>query len=430
MDAVAAQHPAQLDGPVAAALRELLDATREHDGGAVSDDIAELEAVDPEQLGIALVSIDGRRYAAGDGEAPFTIQSIAKALVFALALEDHGAGGVLEHVGVEPSGEAFDAISLHPESGRPPNPMVNAGALVTTSLIEADHPADRFARIRRCLSAFAGRELGVDEAVYRAQVEGSHRNRGLAHLLRHHGTLRADVEEVIDVYSRQCAITVTAGDLAVIGATLAAHGVNPVTGERVVSAGTARDTLSTMASCGMYDASGRWLFDVGMPAKSGIGGGVLAVSPGGFGVGVFSPRLDEVGNSVRGVAAVRELSRRFDLHLLDRPGQVAPVIGVDERHLTGGGEEVVVLAAQGELEFIEAERLIWAITQAAPARLILDLTAVTQVHAAGGELLDARLRQLVDDGVRVTLVHDAHVHGRLTASDHAASREAAVAALG
>ncbi len=249
--------------------------------------------------------------------------------------------------------------------------------------------------------------------------------------MQHQGALEAGVDEVIDAYSRQCSIIVTATDLATMAATLAGHGVNPVTGERVVSKRSARGTMSAMATCGMYDASGRWLFNVGMPAKSGVGGGVIAVSPGGFGVGVFSPRLDEVGNSVRGVAAVRALSEHFDLHLVDYPGQAAPVLPVSDRHDGPDGAEVVVLAAQGELDFAEGERLIWAIKEVLPcAWLVLDLSEVTQVHTVGGQLLHAQLQQLLDAGVQVALVHNQRLHGKLPATARARSRDAALKTIG
>ena len=417
------------EGPVTVGLRDVLARVADDRSGEPLAKIPELASVDPDQLGVALASIDGHVYAAGDADVAFTIQSISKAFVFALALEELGTDAVLEHVGVEPSGEAFDAISLHPETGYPANPMINAGALVVTSLIDADHPADRFAQIRQRLSGFAGRELEVDEAVYRSELAAASRNRGLAHLMKHAGALQASVDDVIEAYSRQCSILVTARDLAMMAATLAAHGVNPVTGERVVSAQTARGTMSAMATCGMYDASGRWLFRVGMPAKSGVGGGVIAVSAGGFGVGVFSPRLDPLGNSVRGVAAVRALSEYFELHLLDQPAQTAPVVSYDERHQLPGGDELVVLAAQGELSFVESERLSWTIRAAKPRALVLDLSEVTQVHTVAGRLLEILLDALVTRGVTVTLIHTERIHGKLACTGRASSREAAVAAL-
>lgn len=287
--------------------------------GAVADYIPELARADPERLGIALAGMDGGRYEVGDAGVAFTIQSVSKPFVHALALADRGLAGVLDAVGSEPSGRAFNAMGVEPGTGRPANPMINAGAIATTALVRAGSQVERFERIRAWLSAFAGRELGVDEAVYRSEAETGDRNRALGYLVRAAGYLDGDVLGVVDTYFRQCAVLVTTVDLAVMGATLATGGRNPVTGEQVVTGEVAQHVLSVMATCGMYDYSGRWLLHVGMPAKSGVSGGLVAVSPGRFGVGVFSPRLDDRGNSVRGVAALKLASATLGLHLLHDP---------------------------------------------------------------------------------------------------------------
>jgi glutaminase len=247
------------------------------------------------------------------------------------------------------------------------------------------------------------------------------------------GSLRADVEQTIDVYCRQCSVSVTAGDLAVMAATLANGGVNPVTGVPVIDEAAAVRTLSVMATCGMYDFSGEWLLRVGLPAKSGVAGGLIAASPAEFGIGVFSPRLDERGNTVRGVAVARELSERFDLHLMHHPGRTAPVVYFRSREQTHDGRGIAVLAAQGDLEFAAAERLLWAIEEAiaeaaeGTAALLLDLHRVTRVHHIAERMLDGWLTDIAGRGIAVALVLQEHVDATIAAGTRSASREAALA---
>ncbi len=302
--------------PVTLALETVLRRTAGETSGATADYIPELAAADPEGFGLAAVGVGGRVFSAGDTERAFTIQSISKPFVYALALSELGLDRVHEHVGFEPSGEAFNALSFDP-AGRPSNPMINAGAIVTTALVPGVDAGERFERIRSALGAFAGRDLGVDEAVLASERATGHRNRGLAELTKASGALVGEVDAATDAYFRQCSVRVTVIDVAVMAATLAGGGVNPVTQVRVVDPLVARHTLALMASCGMYDHSGEWGSRVGLPAKSGVSGGIVAASPGRFGLGVFSPRLDAIGNSVRGVAALQLLSEEHGLHLLD-----------------------------------------------------------------------------------------------------------------
>lgn len=290
---------------------ELLDM---HDG-AVADYIPELTRADPSWLGIAMVTVDGHVYQVGDSRQSFTIQSISKAITYGLALEDRGLDQVLSKVGVEPSGEAFNSISLEPGTGRPMNPMINAGAIATTGLIEGKPDTSAMQRILETFGRYTGRPMEIDETVYRSESDTGHRNRAIAHLLLGHGILDRTPEEVVDLYFRQCSILVTARDLAMIGACLANNGVNPVTGVVALQSRYVEKVLSVMSTCGMYDFSGGWIYNVGMPAKSGVGGGIMAVLPGQFGLGVFSPRLDAKGNSVRGIEACKRLSKDFSLHL-------------------------------------------------------------------------------------------------------------------
>ena len=242
--------------PIGTMLEGIRSEFADDDRGDVADYIPQLSTADPSAFGLALVGVAGSVYEAGAARASFTIQSISKPFVYALALADVGVEGVLARVGVEPSGEAFNAISLEPGTGRPANPMVNAGAILTTSLIHGASPAERFERIRDVLSRCAGRELDVDEQVYGSESRTGDRNRALAYLMHHAGSLTTDVEEAVDVYFRQCAVLVNAVDLAVMAATLANGGVNPRTGEAVVDAHHTEQVLTVMATCGMYDFSG------------------------------------------------------------------------------------------------------------------------------------------------------------------------------
>jgi glutaminase len=392
--------------------------------GSVADYIPELSRANPNVCAVALVSLEGHPYQAGDADQPFTMQSISKPFVYALALADHGLEGVASRVGAEPSGEAFNAISLEPGTGRPANPMINAGAMIATSLVRAATPAERFARIQQCLSAFAGRSLSVDEAVFASEMDTGDRNRALAYLMRSAGSLHGSVDECVEVYFRQCAVTSTTRDLAVMAATLANGGVNPLTGVRVVEDRIAGHVLSVMATCGMYDFSGEWLLRVGLPAKSGVSGGIIACSPGQFGIGVFSPRLDGHGNSVRGTEVLRELSSRFDLHLMHHSGRSGPAV-----YLSTIRDRIAIVAAQGDLEFAAAESLLFSIEHtlapSVPAWLVLDLQRVTRLHPAAAHMLDAHLTHLVAQAVVVALVQpDDHV--LLPAANEFATRDEAI----
>ncbi|MCC2032095.1 glutaminase A [Microbacterium allomyrinae] len=338
--------------PITALLDDLLAEVRPLTSGAPATYIPELATADPDRLAFAVVGPRGRVRDVGDTDHEFTIQSISKPFVLALALSERGRDAVLAKVGAEPSGEPFNAISLEKHTGRPANPMVNAGAIATTALVEGAGIDDRMTRIVETLSAFAGRSLWVDEDVYASESATGDRNRALAHLLRSHGVIEGSVDIAVETYFRQCSLLVTVRDLAVMASTLAFGGVNPVTGHRVVAETVARDVLSIMASCGMYDFSGEWLLRVGLPAKSGVSGGLLAVAPSQFGVAAFSPRLDAHGNSVRGIAAVETLSERFGMHLLEPHESVSvPALTVEE---TDSGR---VVRLSGELGFAGTERI-------------------------------------------------------------------------
>ncbi|OYC95501.1 glutaminase A [Microbacterium sp. Yaish 1] len=282
--------------------------------GERSTSIPELAQADPDLCAIALALPDGSVRSSPDGTVPFSIQSAVKPFLFALALADTD-GAALDRVGIEPTGEAFDAIKLESGTGRPPNPMVNAGAILTCALVDGDDPDGRTARIIGGLSAFAGRRLEVDDGVAHSEHLLGDRNHALAHLMRDEGTLAITADDAVAVYARACAAVVDAETLAVMGATLALGGVNPVTGERVVSSRIARDVVAVMATCGVYDGSGRWMRAVGVPAKSSVSGAIVLAAPGTLGAAIVSPPLDEHGTSVRGRIGAEALSADLGLHV-------------------------------------------------------------------------------------------------------------------
>jgi len=391
------------------------------DDGEPADYIPQLALADRASFGLALASMDGHRYQEGAVGERFTIQSVSKPFVYALVVAELGFEAVSRRVGVEPSGEAFNAISLEPGTGRPANPMINAGAIATTGLLPARSADDRFDRILRGLGRFAGRQLDVDEQVYASESATGSRNRALAYLLSAAGSLAGDPMTVVETYFRQCSVLVDTGDLAVMAATLANGGVNPVSGESVIPRDVAVQVMAVMATCGMYDASGAWMVDVGLPAKSGVSGCLIAVSPGRFGVATYSPPLDSAGNSVRGVAALREMSQRFGLHALQPPMLGAASVTVattlhDHDHGTGpAAGRITLVAAQGILDFTATERMLHSVrgvVPPAPGRLILDLAAVTRIEPVAAVMIDSMARALAEDAVQVAVVASASVDQR------------------
>ncbi|MCO5168195.1 MAG: glutaminase A [Planctomycetes bacterium] len=303
-----------------AALQPLLEALHERHrdlaDGRLADYIPELARADPSWFGVAVATVDGRVLAVGDHARPFTIQSISKVLAHGLALEDHGRDEVLARVGVEPTGDPFDSIiRVDRATKRPHNPMVNAGAIAVASLIRGGDPTTRLNRVLAMFGRYVGHEVLVDMPVFLSERSTAHRNRAIAHLMRNFAMIEANVEETLDLYLQLCSARVTCRDLAVIGATLAGGGICPLTGERAIEAGYIRDLLSVMFTCGLYDAAGRWAYSVGLPAKSGVSGGLLAVVPGQLGIAVYSPPVDARGNSVRGVRVCEDLSRQLGLHV-------------------------------------------------------------------------------------------------------------------
>ena len=298
-------------------------------GGKVADYIPALAKASPDAFGVCVVGVRGRVFAIGDAEQEFTIQSISKLFVFALVCDSLGPAEARRKLGVNSTGLPFDSVmGIELNEDRTMNPMVNAGALATTSLVPGGSPEQKFAHIADALSRFAGRSLTVDEEVYESEAATNDRNRGIAHLLSGYGRLYCDPDVATDIYTRQCSLRVSARDLAVMGATLADGGVNPLTSERVIAAETCRRVLPVLATAGLYERSGDWLFDVGLPGKSGVSGGLVTVSPGKGGVGTYSPPLDEAGNSVRGQHMTTYLSERLGLNLFaSTPIPGGPVAG-------------------------------------------------------------------------------------------------------
>ncbi|WP_440072496.1 glutaminase A [Streptosporangium sp. OZ121] len=338
----------------------IYESLRRVDAGHVADYIPQLGRVDPENFGIALCTTDGQRFAVGDADTMFCVQSVCKPINYCLTLEEHGADVVHRHVGREPSGRGFNELTLNSD-GLPHNPMINSGAIMSCSLIRPKHDtADRFEYVAETWRRLAGGgTVGFNNAVYLSERRTADRNFALGYFMREHGSFPegTDLVETLEFYFQCCSIEVDARSLSVVAAALANGGVNPLTGERVFSADTVRKCLSLMSSCGMYDYSGEFAFTIGLPAKSGVSGGLMIVVPGVMGICVWSPRLDALGNSVRGVAFCKELVGRFNFHVYDSfaageiSGKRDPRRGKNEEEITST-MRLLWAASQGDLDDI------------------------------------------------------------------------------
>ncbi len=311
---------------VQALVEEAYERHRGGTGGEVSQVYPALARVPPDLFGISVVGVTGRVFSIGDAEVEFTIMSVAKPFVFALICDVLGPEAVRDRIGVNATGLSFNSLTAVEQStdGRT-NPMVNSGAIAATSLVPGGGLEERWGFLRDGLSRFAGRELDLDDEVYASASASNYRNRAIARLLQDRARIDGDPLDALDLYTRQSSLRVTATDIAVMGATLADGGVNPVTGARAVSSVSGRNALVVMTTSGLYETSGDWLYDVGLPGKSGIGGGIVTISPGKGGLGTFAPPLDAAGNSVRGQLVARDLSRSLGLDLFvseprDEPG--------------------------------------------------------------------------------------------------------------
>ncbi|HYN77418.1 MAG TPA: glutaminase A [Lamprocystis sp. (in: g-proteobacteria)] len=429
---------ALVDSPIQKYLEALHGRVAALREGDLASYIPELTSADPEWFGIAIATVDGHVYQVGDSRQAFTIQSISKPFVYGLALADLGVERVLAKVGVEPSGEAFNSISLEPGTGRPLNPMINAGAIATTCMITGDSPQQREQRILEMFARYTGHPMVVDDRVYASEARTGHRNRALAHLMRNFDVIETDPEPGLDLYFRQCSVLVNCRDLALMGACLANNGVNPVTGVRALPEAQVARVLSVMSSCGMYDYSGGWIYSVGMPAKSGVGGGIVAVLPGQVGIAVFSPLLDARGNSCRGIRVCEEISRDFDLHLFHasrstsaaiiRARYDARLVGSQRRRrlaerdlLAQHGARVRVYELQGELTIGATESLIHEVLNelAGVEVLILDLARVVNVDQAAARMLTDLARDLTSGGCTVLIPGAANKHAFMRLVAHA-----------
>ncbi|MUK03460.1 glutaminase A [Vibrio cholerae] len=394
-----------MESPIESYLRTIHREISDLKDGKPYSTIPAMANVDPDNFGICLTTVDGYMYEVGDTREEFSIQSISKPFTYGLALADLGMDAVDAKVDVEPSGDSFNEISLAAGTGKPSNAMINAGALTATSLVRSLGGNSRFKRIVNLYSQFAGRQLGVDEQIFRSELEHGHRNRALAYLLRSFDIIEDDPTPVIEDYFRQCSVMVTCMDLSVMAATLANSGRNPITGVEALDLLAVERVLSVMTTCGMYDDAGSWISTVGMPAKSGVGGGTIAVLPGQVGLAVYSPPLDEHGSSVRGVATSQRLSRDMELHFVraaragrsairatyDITASPSGIRRADEAMdvLRDHGHRARVIELNGDLLFAGTESMVRALSSLDDDVdfVILDLRRVDEVADVSLRLL-------------------------------------------
>lgn len=401
------------------ALHEQLQANTE---GTPYQGIPATAVADPQKFGICLATVDGVVYEAGDTDELFSIQSISKPFTYALALEDLGSEAVGQKIDVEPSGDAFNEISLQRGTGRPDNPMINAGAIAAVSLIKSRGPRSRFSRIQDFYSSFAGRDLELSSSVFNGERMTGFRNRALAQLLRSFEIIEDDPDGVVDDYFRQCSIMVNARDLALMAATMANGGVHPREHNQVVEPETVQNVLSVMTTCGMYDDAGSWTTSVGLPAKSGVGGGIIAVLPGQLGIAIYSPPLDAHGSSVRGVETCTRLAQDMGLHFMrsGRPGRssirshytlrdsfsgvrrTTESVEILEAH----ADKCVILELGGDLLFAETETVVRTITdeQENMELLILDLRKVDDFGPVALRMMTQLLSNFEAEGKSICLI--------------------------
>ncbi|WP_345894737.1 glutaminase A [Natroniella sulfidigena] len=284
--------------------------------GELPNYIPTLAKADPKAVGISMVDVEGDFYSAGDFETNFTIQSVSKPLVLILAILDNGTELVFDKVGVEPTGDPFNSIIKLTGFAKPYNPMINAGAIAVTSMIKGKDNEEKFDRILKFFRRLAKNdELELDQETYLSEKDTGDRNRSLAYYMRDQDIIEGDIEEIVDLYFKQCSIKVNCIDLANMAVILANQGIDPVTEERIIPKKIARIVRTLMATCGMYDKSGSFAIEVGLAAKSGVGGGIMAEVPERFGIGVYGPTLDDKGNSIVGMRVLKELSEKLNLSI-------------------------------------------------------------------------------------------------------------------
>ena len=304
-----------------AAVDSAYNAYRDLDDGELAQYIPALAAAEPDRFGIVVMTVEGEIIARGDSGVPFPIMSAAKPFTAALVMQQRGPQAVVDQLGVEPTGDPFNALTgIIRKRNEPLNPLVNAGAITAVSLIEVDEPQQRWPLLLDYYSRFAGEPLQLQDDVYRSVSGSNYRNRALVNLLQQEGWLEAGAASTLDIYNKQSCVAVTAQQLAVMGTTLANAGVNPLTGETVLDTLLVEHLLALMTLNGFYDESGWWAFTAGLPAKSGVGGGIVAVVPGKLAIATYSPRLSPAGNSVRGMLAIQAIARDLGLSLFN-PGR-------------------------------------------------------------------------------------------------------------
>ncbi|HBE92856.1 MAG TPA: glutaminase A [Gammaproteobacteria bacterium] len=403
-----------IDSPILDYLLDLRNRFSGLDSGEVADYIPELAKGRSDSFGISVATTEGDVYEVGDSRQEFTIQSISKPFVYGLALEDNGRTDILKKIGVEPTGDAFNSISLDPETGQPANPMINAGAIASAGQVMGHGFDKKINRIMDMMSAYAGRPLKIDEGVYQSESETGHRNRAIGYMLRNFNILEEDPTDTLELYFRQCSVSVNCHDLAIMGATLANAGINPLTQERAIRGEYVENVLSVMGSCGMYDYAGEWIYKVGMPAKSGVAGGIVAVLPGKLGIGVFSPPLDKRGNSVRGIEVCNRISMDFNLHMFNvvQPGKSVIRRSYDgsrmtskhmrcaseRRRLRDAAHRICVLEVQGDLNFSTTEVVMNAIVSKSQGAdyFVVDLKRVLTLDQSTCRLFCQLLLKLAD----------------------------------
>lgn len=276
--------------------------------GKTASYIPELDKADPTKFAIAVVTAEGSIYSAGDIDQLFTLQSVSKPFIYGLALETHGREVLRKKVGMEPTGDAFNSIiELEEQTHRPYNPMINSGAIAVSSLIKDDQ------RVLDLIASYTGHTHTIDQDVFNSEKLTAHRNRAIANLLLHFNIIDQDIEHTLDLYFKQCSVLTNTVDLALMAATLANRGVQPITHKKILSPEHTKDMLSLMFTCGMYDTAGEWAYTVGLPAKSGVSGGLIAVVPGVMGIAVYSPLIDQHGHSVRALKVFNDLAQIYQL---------------------------------------------------------------------------------------------------------------------
>ncbi|GAB3266695.1 glutaminase A [Arthrobacter pigmenti] len=412
-----------MESPIESYLRALHADIRELKDGTPYSAVPAMADIDPGNFGICLATVDGYIYEVGDTRKKFTLQSISKPFTYALALEDLGPEAVDRKVDVEPSGNSFTEISLAEGTGRPANAMINAGALAATGLIKGSGGRTAIKRIVNTYSDFAGRDLASSERIFQAELRNSDRNHALAYLLSSFDIIEDDPTTVLENYLRQCSVQITCRDLSIMAATLANAGHNPLTDKQVVEIGTVERVLSVMMTSGMYDDAGAWVSNVGMPAKSGVGGGTLAVLPGQVGLAVFSPPLDEHGASVRGLATCQQLSTDMEMHFVRsaRAGRSAIRSSYDIVEAPSGirrneeaaatlsehGHRARVIELNGDLLFAGTESMVREISALADdvELVILDLRRVDEVGGVALRML-SRIEQSLDATERELVLID------------------------